>query len=236
MAGEATSGQQINHKALAVENDVVSTTYSHTNYIDVETGSYDVDCNGFVGFVLDEAAPEHLHQIRPEPGYRWPRAYIYQRYFADLAAGGAGAWIQVLRLADARPGDIIAWSLIEEPEPRSEHRACDDRRRGAHRSRRSDAVRPRLRFQRRHPLRRFEGPRRRFAGHGHRDRHDPFSRRGRWQPDRLQVRAGRPSLRATDFHRQDSTARGVDRRGGEQRAGGHVFKSTFRGPSPPGFS
>ncbi len=116
MAGEATGGQQVADEALNVENDVVHTTYSHKNSIDVETGTYDVDCNGFVGFVLQEAAPEHLDQIKPESGHTLPRAYIYQRYFAKLPVDGSGDWIQVRRLADASPGDIIAWSLTKEPE------------------------------------------------------------------------------------------------------------------------
>ena len=72
MAGEATGGQQVADEALNVENDVVHTTYSHKNSIDVETGTYDVDCNGFVGFVLQEAAPEHLDQIKPESGHTLP--------------------------------------------------------------------------------------------------------------------------------------------------------------------
>lgn len=235
MAGEATSGQQINHKALAVENDVVSTTYSHTNYIDVETGSYDVDCNGFVGFVLDEAAPEHLHQIRPEPGYRWPRAYIYQRYFADLAAGGAGTWIQVLRLADARPGDIIAWSLIEEPDldQNTGHVMIVAEEPidlgGATLSVRVYDSSDVIHFD----DSRGQGGDSPATGIGIGTIHFRVGADG--SPIDFKFGPGDPHF-ATDFHRQDSTARGVDRRGGEQRAGGHVFKSTFRGPSPPGFS
>ena len=51
MSGEATSGRQVADEADRVFNDVVETTYSHENYIDVATGTYNVDCNGFVGFV-----------------------------------------------------------------------------------------------------------------------------------------------------------------------------------------
>ena len=51
MSGEATSGQQVADEADRVFNDVVETSYSHKNHIDVATGTYDVDCNGFVGFV-----------------------------------------------------------------------------------------------------------------------------------------------------------------------------------------
>ena len=116
MPSEATNGQQIADEALSVYKAVRHTTYSHKNYIDVATGIYDIDCNGFVGFVLAEIAQEHFHMITPEPNHTLPRAFIYQRYFANLSTGGTGGWIQVLRLADARVGDIVAWALTAAPE------------------------------------------------------------------------------------------------------------------------
>ena len=103
-------------EALSVYKSVRHTTYSHKNYIDVATGIYDIDCNGFVGFVLAEIAQEHFHMITPEPNHTLPRAFIYQRYFANLSTGGTGGWIQVLRLADARVGDIVAWALTAAPD------------------------------------------------------------------------------------------------------------------------
>jgi hypothetical protein len=116
MSGEATSGQQVADEADRVFNDVVETTYSHKNHIDVATGTYDVDCNGFVGFVLKQAAPQHYSEITPEPGHIRPRAFVYQRYFANLPDSGAGGWLPISHLADARRGDVIAWSLTVNPE------------------------------------------------------------------------------------------------------------------------
>jgi hypothetical protein len=115
MASEATTGQQLADEALRVYNAVRHTTYSHKNHVDVETGTYNVDCNGFVGFVLKEAAPQHFAQITPEPRHKLPRAFIYAAYFANLPSTGTNDWLQVPRLADARPGDIIAWSLTDPP-------------------------------------------------------------------------------------------------------------------------
>ena len=48
-----------------------------------------------------------------------------------------------------------------------------------------------------------------FAGDGSWDRNDPYSRRRRWQSDRVQVRAGRPLFQSADLHRPNSTAGGL---------------------------
>jgi hypothetical protein len=116
MAGEANSRQQVADKAECVIKDAKHTIYQHKSYIDVATGTYDVDCNGFVGYVLEHVAPKHFHEIPKEADQVRPRAFKYYDYFAALPDGGAGGWLQILRLADARRGDIIAWRLFEQPE------------------------------------------------------------------------------------------------------------------------
>jgi hypothetical protein len=116
MAGVATSGQQVADKAECVVDDVKETKYQHKSHIVVATGTYDVDCNGFVGYVLEHAAPEHYREIPKEADQIRPRAFKYYDYFAALPDDGAGGWLRVDRLADACRGDVIAWRLVEHPE------------------------------------------------------------------------------------------------------------------------
>jgi len=116
MSGEATSGLRVAAKAEGIFNDVKETRYEHKSHIVVSTGTYDVDCNGFVGYVLEQVAPEHLCEIPKEEHQLRPRAFKYYNFFADLPNGGAGGWRGIHRLADARRGDVLAWRLEVHPE------------------------------------------------------------------------------------------------------------------------
>jgi hypothetical protein len=48
---------QIASQAEFIVENLQHTDYQHTDNIDVDSGVYDCDCNGFVGFVLKNAAP-----------------------------------------------------------------------------------------------------------------------------------------------------------------------------------
>jgi hypothetical protein len=117
MSGEATSGRKVADKAEGIVNDVRETRYEHKSHIVVSTGTYDVDCNGFVGYVLEQVAPEHLCEVPKEEHQFRPRAFKYYNFFADLPNGGKGGWRRIHRLANARRGDVLAWRKKAHPEP-----------------------------------------------------------------------------------------------------------------------
>jgi hypothetical protein len=110
----AETAERVADEAECVVNDVKHTKYQHKSYIDVATGTYDVDCNGFVGYVLQKVAPDHYHEIPKETDQDRPRAFKYYDFFAHLPEGSG--WHQIHRLADARRGDVIAWRLTVNPE------------------------------------------------------------------------------------------------------------------------
>jgi hypothetical protein len=113
-----TLPQQIASKAESIVNTLVQTDYQHTEHIDAAAGIYDCDCNGFVGFVLENVAPAHYHMIPKEKNQRRPRAFKYYGFFASLTSESAGGWHRIDFLRDASPGDVIAWRFptIESDE------------------------------------------------------------------------------------------------------------------------
>ncbi len=101
--------EQIAAQAEFIVDNVRQTDYQHTDNIDVENGVYDCDCNGFVGFVLGNAAPDQYALIKKEPHQSRPRAFKYYGFFASLTPESPGAWRRIDLMRDARRGDIMAW-------------------------------------------------------------------------------------------------------------------------------
>ncbi len=104
-----TLPEQIAAQAESIVNTLTQTDYQHVDNIDPATGVYDCDCNGFVGFVLDDVAPNHYILIQAEPGQPRPRAFVYYDFFAALTPESTGGWRRIDLLTDARRGDIMAW-------------------------------------------------------------------------------------------------------------------------------
>jgi hypothetical protein len=104
-----TLPQQIAARAKSIIGSVVQTDYQHVSHIDAAAGIYDCDCNGFVGYVLQQVAPAQYAKITPEPTQKRPRAFVYYGYFAAHTPQSAGGWHRIDFLKDALPGDIIAW-------------------------------------------------------------------------------------------------------------------------------
>jgi hypothetical protein len=100
---------EIAAKAEEIVNTLTQTDYQHKDNIDPATGVYDCDCNGFVGFVLQNTAQSHLADIPKETNQPRPRAFEYFTFFASLTADSSGDWKRVDLLKDAGRGDIVAW-------------------------------------------------------------------------------------------------------------------------------
>lgn len=86
-----------------------TTAYVHGIDIDVRRGHYAFDCSGMVDWVLRDSAPVASRSLRQGLGYR-PLARDFVSRIARMAPGAeAGGWKRVARVADAEPGDVIAW-------------------------------------------------------------------------------------------------------------------------------
>lgn len=83
--------------------------YTHDTHVEVETGTYDMDCSGFVGYVLELLAREQYATIHNGGGVHGPLAVDFYNHFAALPPEGAGGWVPIRPLAQALRGDIVAW-------------------------------------------------------------------------------------------------------------------------------
>jgi len=108
----------VHEEATRILNSIQSTVYQHTTEIDEEAGVYRCDCSGFVGYVLNRTVAKDDPAGPLGDKKKRPLAMDYEKYFeaAPVKRGGNGRWQQIARLADARPGDVIAWRH-EKPMP-----------------------------------------------------------------------------------------------------------------------
>src|ERR1700679_860568 len=91
----------------AIVNSLTQTDYQHKDNIVPATGVYDCDCNGFVGFVLQSTAANHLAKIPRESNQPRPRAFEYFTFFASLTPNSSGDWKRVDRLRGGNRGGHI---------------------------------------------------------------------------------------------------------------------------------
>jgi hypothetical protein len=91
--------------------DYPDTRYGHKTYLDAQQGICEVDCSGFLVVLLKHTAPKQLESIRTTH----KRALAEDFYAAFTGKQGAAArgWKPIERLADAKPGDVLAWIKLD---------------------------------------------------------------------------------------------------------------------------
>ncbi len=104
-------GEKIGTEAEHIVHTLHNTHYQHDEQVDIATGTYDVDCSGFVSLVLKQAAPEHLQVIPKESGWAIPRAFKYEEFFHSLSSHPEKGWHAVQEISQVRRGDIMAWAI-----------------------------------------------------------------------------------------------------------------------------
>jgi hypothetical protein len=114
--------KKVNRGALADEgkrivNNVRYTNYRHRDQVDESTGTYIMDCSGFISHVLKRVAPEHLGVIQKEIDELLPRACDFYEYFSMLTPEAGGCWRPIDSLHDVRRGDIMAWRYKGQIRP-----------------------------------------------------------------------------------------------------------------------
>jgi hypothetical protein len=93
-------------QAMHVLRNARSTAYTHKTTIDEAEGRYELDCSGFVGYVLAKSQPSALAELRGATKRR-PLAKHFVEFFQNLPAGSV--WHEIQRVQDLAPGDVIAW-------------------------------------------------------------------------------------------------------------------------------
>lgn len=91
--------------------------YSHVTRVNEAEGRYVFDCSGFVAWVLRRAAKGAHHSVLSRSKHGRPLARDYYWEIARTRQNAARGWARVDRVADALPGDVVAW--LKPPEVRS---------------------------------------------------------------------------------------------------------------------
>src|ERR1700722_16274751 len=105
--------EQMASQAEFIVNNLKHTKYQHPEKIDVDRGVYDCDCNGFLSFTMERAAPGHYAMVPKEADQPRPRAFEYYVFFNSLTPESTGGWHRIDFLRDARRGDIVAWRFAK---------------------------------------------------------------------------------------------------------------------------
>jgi hypothetical protein len=111
------AARSVYKEAVRILESIEKTKYQHRTQIDEEKGEYYCDCSGFVGYVLNRTVGKDGTGALGD-GRNRPLAMHYEQYFANSPTkrDREARWQRIERLADARPGDIIAWRH-EVPKP-----------------------------------------------------------------------------------------------------------------------
>jgi len=116
VSGEATLAStdalstKILSEARRIHTELKKTEYSHKTQVDEKAGTYAVDCSGFVCFLLKKLAPQHYKDV-PKGEHKRPLAINFFEHFMSQPL--VKRWRRIERLADAQPGDLIAWRRDE---------------------------------------------------------------------------------------------------------------------------
>jgi hypothetical protein len=111
MKNHASLGHLVAADAQRIVENARHTKYRHDIYIDEASGTYDVDCSGFLSYILGHVAPHHLDAIPLSASETRLLAHDYFNFFASLPAEITNGWRRIPHLSDARCGDLIAWAL-----------------------------------------------------------------------------------------------------------------------------
>jgi len=110
-AWAASTSENLADAAQRLLSDVRETHYQHKTHVDRAGGVYDMDCSGFVDYLLKRIAPQQFGQLPIEPNHARPRAAIYFKLLNGLGEQPLPGWKSIRQIGQAQRGDIIAWEL-----------------------------------------------------------------------------------------------------------------------------
>lgn len=103
-------GKALYAEALRVLSQVRNTRYTSSYVVDEDTGRFELNCSGFLSLLLYEVNPSALATVDRSGKHYRPRAEDFHRSILRAGPKGDGTgWLQVERVSDLRPGDVVAW-------------------------------------------------------------------------------------------------------------------------------
>lgn len=96
-------------EATRIVTTAKATSYSHKTVVDEAALRFDVDCSGFIGYLLRRVAPQARRELVAGTVKR-PLAKHFVSFIAGLPAKGTARWSRIEDVRTLQPGDIIAWT------------------------------------------------------------------------------------------------------------------------------
>jgi hypothetical protein len=116
VAAETTSSlpDQIANKARQILLSKTESHYQHPTHVEEASGVYDLDCSGFLDFILKKVAPEHLAVVPAPKHHARPLALQFYEFFTAAGEKGDKGWREIKQLRNAQPGDVLVWRKAEQ--------------------------------------------------------------------------------------------------------------------------
>lgn len=131
-ASEAPASERILERLGRIAGNLRESKYNHATIVDEKSGRYEFDCSGLVTWVLRRAAPGAHAALIARSARPVARDYYWVMERAPIGERTPRGVRKVARVADAQPGDIVAWLkpaqvqsantghvafLLEQPRP-----------------------------------------------------------------------------------------------------------------------
>lgn len=98
--------QRVLDELARIARSLRTSRYDHDTRIDERAGRFDFDCSAMAAYVLRRSAPQALAAV----GSARPVAAGFSRTITSAPVGRfARGWQRIARVAEARPGDVLAW-------------------------------------------------------------------------------------------------------------------------------
>lgn len=105
-APSASASEKILEIVRLIEKKLKTTVYNHQTKVDLAKGRFEFDCSGMVNWILEQAAPTAYSELKSDR----PRVAEYVQALKKIPFDKPSAgWRRVQKIADAEPGDVIAW-------------------------------------------------------------------------------------------------------------------------------
>src|SRR5215470_4290456 len=95
-------------EATRIVTTAKATTYSHKTFVDEEALRFDVDCSGFVGYLLRRVAPQARRELVAATVKR-PLAKHFVSFIEGLPPKAKGRWTRVDDARALQAGDVVVW-------------------------------------------------------------------------------------------------------------------------------
>lgn len=107
------SGDKLAAEAERILQNMKTSEYAHKTEVDEQAGTYKLDCSGLVCFALKKVNPDALKAVPKSGTEKRQFAHDFYEWFAAAPtpdkAGADAKWVKIEKLAQAKPGDVIAW-------------------------------------------------------------------------------------------------------------------------------